>query len=444
MNNHMTGKVKQNFASISDRIERVDILNGVQLLSMKADIDDVVTIQGSLLGGDVFTPKSNSAIAEMTAAMLDQGSTYRDKFEISKALEEVGAAVAFSAGNYRVRFGGRCMKKDVPLVIELLAEQLRCPAMNRDDLRSTKKRHAGDYKKLKEDTRTRAMEVFLQEIYPENHPNFFIPINQRIHDTGNVEVQDLKKFHTGNYGRGHLILVAVGDVNRKSLEKSVRQAFSDWQISPLLIKHEELVKAKDRHEDHVQVITMRDKASVDLVLGQPTGIDRDHEDFHPLIVGHYILGGNFSSRLMSTIRDEQGLTYAIGSAMGGSDNGNDGFWCISGSYAPQLIQQGREATFRELQQWTSGGVTEDELEAKKTTITGTYKVSLATTGGLASRILMTVERGRELSYIDEYTNKISGLTLEQVNKTIKKYCDTTNLITVVAGSIDKNWRALEE
>ena len=46
------------------------------------------------------------------------------------------------------------------------------------------------------------------------------------------------------------------------------------------------------------------------------------------MVGTYILGGNFSARLMQTVRDEQGLTYNIQSLVGGVDNGNDGYWVI--------------------------------------------------------------------------------------------------------------------
>ncbi|GIS56662.1 MAG: hypothetical protein CM1200mP1_06000 [Candidatus Neomarinimicrobiota bacterium] len=39
------------------------------------------------------------------------------------------------------------------------------------------------------------------------------------------------------------------------------------------------------------------------------------------MLGIYILGGNFSARLMQTVRDEQGLTYGIGSSIGGSNFG---------------------------------------------------------------------------------------------------------------------------
>ena len=155
------------------------------------------------------------------------------------------------------------------------------------------------------------------------------------------------------------------------------------------------------------------------------------------MLGHFILGGNFSARLMSTVRDQEGLTYGIQSAVAGVDNGNDGYWYIWGTFAPELVDQGRESALRQLKTWIKQGVTEDELSRKKTTASGMYKVGLATTAGLAGQILATVENGRELDYIDSYPDKINAVTLNEVNKAIKKYCNERELVTVVAGPTDK-------
>ena len=80
-------------------------------------------------------------------------------------------------------------------------------------------------------------------------------------------------------------------------------------------------------------------------------------------------------------------------------------------------------------------MTKDELTAKQSTITGMYKVGLDTTAGLATRILTTVERGKDLSFMDEYPDIINDLTLDQVNAAIHSYCNPDNRITVVAGTV---------
>ncbi len=56
----------------------------------------------------------------------------------------------------------------------------------------------------------------------------------------------------------------------------------------------------------------------------------------PLRVGTAILGRGFTGRLMSTVRDKEGLTYNIGASMG-DDSIVDGVWEVSASFAPALL-----------------------------------------------------------------------------------------------------------
>ncbi|MCH8013118.1 MAG: insulinase family protein [Candidatus Marinimicrobia bacterium] len=429
-------KSKTEQSAIATNIEDGVVIDGFRMISLKTPIEDIVTLQGSFLGGEVYSPSSNTAVAEITAEMLDEGTTKRDKFVISRMLEDVGASISIWAGKYRIRFKAMCLKKDVPLVIDILGEQLRSPAFNKTDLEPSIKRRIGDLKRSKEETSVRAMEAFLQELYPEDHPNYSVLVNKQIKDTGKVKESDLKKFHRLHYGLGNLIMVAVGDVDRSVFEKAIHVAFSGWGRSGLTIDLSGPIKAKRIRKPRATVVNMRDKTSADLVIGQPIGIDREHEDFLPLMIGHYILGGNFSARLMATTRDEEGLTYGIRSALGGIENGNDGYWYIWGTFAPELMEQGRESTLFQLNKWVDEGVTEEELAAKKTTITGTYQVTLATTGGLANRIMSIAERGKEMSYIDEFPQEICSIQLRKVNEVIRQYSNPKKLVFVSAGSIE--------
>ena len=288
-----------------------------------------------------------------------------------------------------------------------------------------------------EDTRTRAFEAFLDKLYPSDHPNHIVPLADQIKHVEAVTIEDLKQFHSENYGIGSMIIVAVGDIERELFLSSVQKNFKDWKESPLSIEMDLDVSATEFKNPHGEVVFIEDKTSIDLVMGQPIGIDRNHEDFYPLFVGQFILGGNFSARLMQTVRDEEGLTYGIGARISGVDNGNDGFWYINGTFSPELLEKGKKSTLRELEKWQTGGVTEQELNAKKETITGSYKVQLATTRGLAGTILTNAHRGRDVNFIDDYPEIIKAISLESVNKAIMKYCNPERLVTISAGTISE-------
>ncbi len=429
-------------ASIAEQVVDSTPLEGLRLLTMKTGVDDVVTIRGSFLGGDMYNLDDNSMVADVTAAMLDQGTKDKSKFEISEALESVGARLSFSSDQYRVRFNARCLKDDVPLVLGLIAEQFREPAFNKSDLETVARRYVGDLERSKDNTNQQAARKFLQTLYPENHPNYPKDVATRIAEIEAITVKDLKSFHKENYGLGTVTLVAVGDVNNEAFSNEVRDTFGGWKISSLTLKESDVnANQVDATKTYV---TMTDKTSTDMYIGQPIGISRDHGDYYPFMVGSFILGGNFSARLMQTVRNEQGLTYGIASGVAGIDDGNDGYWNVWGTFAPELLEKGREAAMEQLNIWVADGVSAEELDAKKSTITGTFKVGLATTRGMANQILTNAEQGRPNSHLDNFPGIINALTLEQVNGAIKRYVDLEKTVFVAAGSVDEEGNLLDK
>ena len=428
-------------SSIASQIVTSSPVDGLELKTTNTPIKDVVTITGSILGGDMFSPATNKAVAELTADMLDEGTTRQNKFEISERLEAVGARLSFASDKYRVRFNARCLKEDIPLVIELLGEQLRSPAFNESDLENLKKRLVGNLQRAKENTRAQASGRFSRIIYPESHPNYSREIDDEIADVEKTSVADLQTYHKNSYGLGNMLVVAVGDVDNAILLKALQDAFGDWTQSDLTIPAR--TSSANDISSTTQYITMEDKTSVDMFLGVPIGIDRKHEDYYALMVGNYILGGNFAARLMQTVRDQMGLTYGIYSSLRGVGNGNDGYWSVWGTFAPNLLQEGKRATLDQINNWVKG-ITIEELNAKKETIKGSYKVGLATTGGLAGQILMNTEKGYEDIMLDDYPNIINQLTLNKVNAAIQKYINPNSLIIVAAGTINKEGKPSEK
>ena len=173
-----------------------------------------------------------------------------------------------------------------------------------------------------------------------------------------------------------------------------------------------------------------------MYLGQAIGINRRHKDYYPLKMGIYVLGGNFSARLMQTIRDEAGLTYGIGASLSGTGFGSDGYWSTWATFAPDLLKKGKGATHKQIQEWYNKGITEKELKEKKTTIMGAYKVGLDSTGGLVARILSNAQQREKIEHLDKYPEIIKNISLDKVNKTIKKHIKPKQLTFVAAGTFD--------
>jgi zinc protease len=157
--------------------------------------------------------------------------------------------------------------------------------------------------------------------------------------------------------------------------------------------------------------------------------------YQTLNFGTAVLGsGFFSARLLDIIRNQEGLTYGIVANLA-NDTYTDGAWSIQGTFAPELLEKGMASTLRELRRFHAEGLTAEELQAFKTTLTGSYKVTLSTTTGLATALLNALQRGYGPEWLDEYPSRIQALSLGDVNAAIKKFLDPQKMVMVQAGTL---------
>lgn len=416
-------------------------IHSIRVLTMKTSVKDVVTLRGSFFAGTVFAPKENKALADLTVAMLDQGTKKRDKFAIAAELEKIGATVSFTNTNETVEFTARCLKNDVPTVMAIIAEELREPLFDEKTFETVKKRRMALYRQNLENTDVRALETLSQKIFPEDHPNYAVTTEQMLRDIEKTTLEDVRAFYRQYYGPRSMTIVAVGDVDSKVVEHAVKTGFSGWKGGVTFKTPKAATPVKG--SETPLIVNLQDKTSTTVMIGTVTGLRQDDKDYLPLYVGTYILGGNFSARLMMTVRDNEGLTYGIRAGTRGQTF-CDGMWLVNAYFGTQLVDKGIESTHRQIHLWLSDGITDDELAAKKTTITGSYKVGLSTTGRMAEQILNIAMRNAPLSYLDEYPKEVNALTTSRVNQVIRKYIRKDNLITVVAGSVKNKNQELRE
>jgi len=169
------------------------------------------------------------------------------------------------------------------------------------------------------------------------------------------------------------------------------------------------------------------------VMGQPSGLRYSDPDYQALRLATAILGSGFTGRLMANVRDKEGLTYGVGANLAG-DMVNDGDWRISATFAPGLLDKGIASSQRQLKLWYDAGATPAEISARKSNLIGSFKVDLATTGGMAGALLSAVNRGYDVNWLDEFPARINALSDQQVNGAIKKYLKPEGMVLVRAGT----------
>ncbi|MBK0368691.1 M16 family metallopeptidase [Flavobacterium agrisoli] len=409
-------------------------VQGIDVVYVKTSAKDFVTVVGSISLGNFSNENKNDMIPSLTAEMLSQGTLFNDKFKFSEKLQKLGVTLNINASTSKVNIGFKCLSKDVDQVTTLLAEALRSPLFDKNEFENIKQQFIGNKQQNLNDPRQRGSIALTRNIYSKENPNYDLTIEEDLANIQNATLEDLKAFHKKYFGPASMHLVIAGDTDNTNFNVSLKKSFKNWKggVNEIL-NFDETVKAEAKTE----VVSIAEKPSAELFIGQYTGLKRADADFIPFHIATYTLGGGFAGRLMQTVRDNDGLTYNITSGTGGNAV-TGGYWYINASFNPSLFQKGLDATMVQVDKWIKDGITSEELENKKTNLIGSFKVGLSTTTGLSSTILSFIERGLDPEYVEQYPKDIEKVTLKDVNDAIKKYVQADKMIIIKSGSLDKD------
>lgn len=411
--------------------ERVELLvvGPWAALSAPTPVESVVSFRGSFCTYPDFEAHE-SVLQELVVALLDKGTRKRDRFQIAEVLDDRGAHLSILSDGFRVRFSGKALPADVATVMDVLAEQLREPLFDPDEFEKTRAFVSAAYRREMESTAAQSTSALSRLLYLPRHPNHSMRPEEALERLGSLSLSDVVAYHAEHFAPSEAIIVFSGDLDRVPVAQIVADTVAAQAPAPAAdaTAYDGILSIPA--SDHV---ILSDKTNADVRIGHPLRLLRQDDDYLPLYAGNYVLGGNFSARLMAHIRDRLGLTYGIWSSLTGITNVHSGHWIVGVTLSMENIERGIESTRAEMDRFVEEGITDDELAEKQTTITGSFKVGLATTGGLAATLLHNAERGFDVGYLDRFPSHIEALDVETVNRAIRSHLDPSNLSLAIAG-----------
>lgn len=137
--------------------------------------------------------------------------------------------------------------------------------------------------------------------------------------------------------------------------------------------------------EYTPSLTLRQKPTEQnqLVLGFP-GLETDSPDRFALQLFSGILGGNTSSRLFQTVREQHGLCYSIYSFTAGF--ADTGLFAVAAATNRQTEERALSLTIDELRRIRDGGVSLSELERAREQVTASILMSLESTSSRMNRL----------------------------------------------------------
>ncbi|MEA2465719.1 MAG: zinc protease [Acidobacteriota bacterium] len=427
---------KRASGSFAQRTTRRVLPNGIIVDVIENHSVPTVAIRGIAFAGDIAAPAGKPSIPALTAKMLARGTKSRTKEQIGKLLDDVGATRSYNAALTETTLSANGMARDLPLLLDVLADELKNPAFTSEELAKAKKELENDYLRNDDNTQLRAFARLHQLVYPETHPYYPAGRTKLVESANAATADDLRAFHRARYSGAGLILAIAGDVDTAKTLALVEQHLGGIPKGERL-SHAGLARITPAEKGVREAVTMRGKANMNIIMGTASGLRRNDPDYEAALISNAALGQNaLSSRIGRRVRDTEGLSYNLSSRFWNSDM-LDGLWLVNVNVAPQNMARAMQSTREEIDKFGREGVTDAEVEAQKSFFAGNYQVGLGSNAGIATALVNAEKFGFGPRYLDEFPSRIRAVTKDEVNAAMRKHFFPDKLHVIVAGDLEK-------
>ncbi len=411
-----------------DDITRLQLPNGIVVLSRPNFNSPSVVLSGFLQAGGISDPDEKLGLADFCAAALMRGSARHSFQEIYDLLESAGASLGISGGVHTTSFHGKALAEDLGLLLSLLSETLRQPSFPGDEVERLRAQLLTSLAIRSQDTGDMASLTLDQILYPEHpysRPNEGYPETVQA-----IQRDDLAAFHSRHYGPHGLTIAVTGAVEPAQAVEMVSQALGDWQNSsqpevaslPDLQPLQQTVRRK---------ATIPGKYQSDILLGAP-GPARRAPDFLAAALGNSVLGQfGMMGRIGEAVREQAGLAYYAHSDLTGGFG--PGPWLVSAGVAPENVERAIDLILEEITRFVGEPVSAEELSDSQDQFVGRLPLSLESNAGVAAALVQIERYGLGLDYYRRYPERIRAITQDEVLEAARRYLDPKRLGIAVAG-----------
>ena len=404
-------------------IKRWASKNGMTLLLLESHSLPTVHVEVIVKAGSVYDPEDKAGLAFLTGALLDEGTTSRSAMQIAEEIDFLGASLSALADSDYTSISLKVLKKDVKVGFDLLADIMTHPAFPPQEVDRLRQQVLGGIIADKDEPGLVAEKAFDRLLFGA-HP-YHRPVEGLEETIPKIQQGDLVRFHNTYYRPNNTLMAIVGDITQEEVQELVKQYLRGWEKKK--IPAIQIPKASHPTSRKVEIID-KDLTQANILLGH-LGIERANPDYYALVVMNYILGGGgFSSRLLTVIRENQGLAYSVHSIY--EARYYPGRFTVSLQTKNATANTAIQEVLNQLRQIRTTPVSDQELEEAKSYLIGSFPLRIDTNAKMARLLSYVAFFDLGLDYFDQYPRYIQAVTKADVLRVAKKYLDPERLILV--------------
>jgi predicted Zn-dependent peptidase len=330
----------------------------------KATISVVVRV-GNLNDGN------QTWISDLSADFLLEGTTTRSAEEIAQAAAAMGGEISVGVDEDETTISADVLADFAPDMVELIADVLRNPSFPEAELDRLKNDLLRNLSVAQTQPQQMVMAEFRSALYGDHPYGKTFPDEAQL---AAYSLEDARNFYDNNFGAQRTQVYVAGVFDADATRAAIENAFGDWPEGPGV-----LLNAPDPVTEKVvlDVVDRPGASQSNILLGLPTMKPGDG-DWIPLLVTNYILGGAFSSRITTNIREDKGYTYSPFSSI--STRHQDAYWVQSAAVTTDVTGAALKEIIYEIDNLQKNPLPTEELEGMKNYAAGIFTLQNSSRG----------------------------------------------------------------
>jgi predicted Zn-dependent peptidase len=413
-------------------IERASLSNGIKVVVGRRATVPVVSLSMSFDAGRAADTRGKLGTQAMMLDLLNEGTATRSAIQIAEAQERLGAQISASAGNDTTEIGLSALKANLAASLDLWADIIRNPKFAPDEIDRVRQIQLAAIAQEETEPQSLALRLLPPLLFGDSHP-YGIPLT----GTGTVEGvkavarADLTAFHDTWIRPDNATVFAVGDTTLAELLPLLERRFGTWQV-PAATKGSKTFTMAPLPTASRIVLIDRPGSPQSFIFGGLPLAAKGKDDLIALSTANIPLGGVFTSRLNTNLRETKGWSYGVGSSV--SQTAEQMPYYV---FAPVQTDKTGPA-LAELRTdirafLTNKPITVDETRDTIAFLTGRLPGAYETADAVLGAIQSNARLARPDDYQETYAGRLQQLNAAELAAAARQYINIDRMLWVIVG-----------
>lgn len=382
-----------------------------------------VTVRLAVLTGNANEAANQVWLADIVGDMLTEGTATRPASQIAEDAARMGGSIDVTVGENRTEIGGDVLSEFGPNLVGLVADVARHPKFPETDFARVKADRLRQLSIARSQPQPLAQEKFRAVLYGDHPYGRLFPTDAMLQSYTLAQARD---FYDKNYGAGRSHLYVAGRFDAAAMEAAIRKGFGDWKRGAA----PHIPPASPKSSRAVYILDRPGAVQSTILMGMPV-IDPSKPDWDALFLMNVLLGGSFSSRITSNIREAKGYTYSPNGQL--SNRYHDAYWAEAADVTTNVTGPAVKEILGEVDRLQAEPPSEKELKGFQNYRAGVFILQNSSRGGIIGQLEFVDLHGLPADYLNGYVKRLYAITPAQVQQMAKKYIQDDKATIVVVG-----------